>query len=301
MSGMAREDLGDLMNLIAIVDEGSFTRAAARLGLSQSALSHAIRRLEERMGLQLLARTTRSVAPTEAGAQLIEGLRPAFADIEDRIAAATARRDTMAGTIRITASETAARNVLWPAVDRLVAQHPEINIEIYTDGSFTDIVANRFDAGVRLGESVERDMVAVRIGPQVRMAVVAAPGYFAKAGGPVEPQDLAAHRCINMRLIGSGSLYIWEFSKDGREVNVKVDGPLTFNHVPMIVEAALAGHGIAYVFEDHVRDHLALGRLERVLEDWSEPFDGLYLYYPSRRQPLPAFTLLVEALRYRGD
>jgi len=296
---MRREDLGDLMNLIAIVEEGSFTRAAARLGLSQSALSHAIRRFEGRLGIRLLARTTRSVSPTEAGERLIETVRPAFDDVANRLAALTSMRDRPAGTIRITASEQAASTILWPAVDRLVTEYPDIQVELNVESGLTDIVAERFDAGVRLGEQIDKDMIAVRVGPRLRMAAVAAPSYFATHPIPRTPRDLAEHRCINLRLMSAGGLYVWEFERDGRELRVRVDGQLVFNRVPMILDAALAGHGIALVIEDRVSDLIASGALVRVLEDWCAPFDGYHLYYPSRRQPSSAFALLVEALRYR--
>jgi DNA-binding transcriptional LysR family regulator len=296
---LRREDLGDLLNLLAVAQEGSFTRAAARLGLSQSALSHAIARFEERLGVRLLNRTTRSVAPTEAGAALIESTGPALGEIGGRLAALSSLRDRPSGHIRITSSDHAASSILWPVVERLTRENPEISVEINVDSALTDIVTERFDAGVRLGEQVARDMIAVRIGPRLRMAAVAAPAYVAAQGVPLVPQDLSAHRCINMRMASAGGLYVWEFSKDGRNLNVRVDGQLTFNRVPMILEAAMAGHGIAMVMEDMVEQHIASGALVRVLEDWCEPFDGYYLYYPSRRQPLPAFALLVEALRYR--
>ena len=265
-----REDLGDLINLIAVAQEGSFTRAAARLGVSQSALSHAIARFEERLGVRLLNRTTRSVAPTEAGAALIANTTPALGDIGNHLAAVSSLRERPAGHIRITSSEHAASSILWPVVHRLTLQYPDISVEISVDSALTDIVADRFDAGIRLGEQVARDMIAVRIGPRLRMAAVASPDYFAAHGVPIVPQDLARHRCIN-----------------------------TFNRVPLILDAALAGHGIAMVMEDMVEPMVASGALTRVLLDWCEPFDGYYLYYPSRRQPLPAFALLVDALRYR--
>ena len=294
-----REDLGDLINLIAVAQEGSFTRAAARIGVSQSALSHAIARFEERLGVRLLNRTTRSVAPTEAGAALIANTTPALGDIGNHLAAVSSLRERPAGHIRITSSEHAASSILWPVVHRLTLQYPDISVEISVDSALTDIVADRFDAGIRLGEQVARDMIAVRIGPRLRMAAVASPDYFAAHGVPIVPQDLARHRCINMRMTTAGGLYVWEFSKHGRELNVRVDGHLTFNRVPLILDAALAGHGIAMVMEDMVEPMVASGALTRVLLDWCEPFDGYYLYYPSRRQPLPAFALLVDALRYR--
>lgn len=294
-----REDLGDLINLIAVAEEGSFTRAAARLGVSQSALSHAIARFEERLGVRLLNRTTRSVAPTEAGAALIANTAPALSEVGNHLAAVATLRERPSGHIRITTSDHAASSILWPAVDRLVTDYPDISVEISVDPALTDIVSDRFDAGIRLGEQVARDMIAVKIGPRLRMAAVASPGYFAAHGVPIAPQDLGQHRCINMRMATAGGLYVWEFSKNGHELNVRVDGPLTCNRVSLILEAAEAGHGIALVMEDMIQQQIASGSLVRVLEDWCEPFDGYYLYYPNRRQPLPAFALLVDALRYR--
>lgn len=283
---------------LAVAEERSFTRAAAKLGLSQSALSHSIRRLETRLGIRLLTRTTRSVAPTEAGARLIDSLRPAFDEIDAKIAMLTELSGRPAGTIRITTSAHAARTILWPAVDRLTAEHPAIKIELNVESSFTDIVAERFDAGVRLGESLEQDMIAMRIGPKLRMATVGSPDYFAARTKPVTPQDLADHACINLRMV-SGSIYAWEFEKDGRELNVKVEGQLVLNDVDLMLAAASAGHGLIHLVEDRVLPQISDGTLVRVLEDWCEPFDGYYLYYPSRRLPSPAFALLLDALRYR--
>ena len=296
---MRREELGSLAMFLAVADERSFTKAAAKLGLSQSALSHSMRRLEAKLGLRLLTRTTRSVAPTEAGERLIETLRPALDDIDARIAALTELRERPAGTVRITTSEHAARSLIWPVIDRLTAEYPDVHIELSVESGFTDIVAERFDAGVRLGERLEQDMVAVRIGPRLRMATVGSPAYFAKHGTPVTPHDLAEHSCINLRMV-SGSTYAWEFEKDGRELKVKVDGQLVLNDIELILAAAVAGHGLAHVVEDRVAPLIAEGTLARVLEGWCEPFDGYYLYYPSRRQPSAAFTLLLDALRYKG-
>lgn len=295
---MQREDLGSLAMFLEVAEQRSFTRAAAKLGISQSALSHAMRRLEAKLGLRLLTRTTRSVAPTEAGERLLETLRPALDEIDLKLAALTELRERPAGTVRLTTSIHAARTVLWPAVDRLTADHPDINVELSVDAGFVDIVANRFDAGVRLGESLEKDMIAVRIGPRLRMAAVGSRAYFAKRGNPAAPHDLAAHACINLRLATSGGLYAWQFDRAGRELQVKVEGQLVFNNVDLMMTAALAGHGIAFMIEDHVAAAIADGGLVRVLEEWCEPFDGYHLYYPSRRQPSPAFTLLLEALRY---
>jgi DNA-binding transcriptional LysR family regulator len=295
---MRREDLGDLTAFMAVADEQSFTRGAARLGTSQSALSHVIRRLETRLGVRLLMRTTRSVAPTEAGERLLETLRPALQDIAAGLDALSELRTTPAGTVRITASENAAELVLWPALERFLPQYPDIKVEIAVDYALTDIVAQRYDAGVRLGEQVAKDMIAVRIGPDMRFAAVAAPSYFAARPPPATPQDLAEHSCINLRLPTSGGLYAWEFEKAGRELRVRVDGQLTFNTMAMILRAAVAGLGVAFVPEEQAQPLLAEGRLVRVLEDWCEPYPGYHLYYPSRRQLSPAFALLVEALRH---
>ncbi|WP_267395886.1 MULTISPECIES: LysR family transcriptional regulator [unclassified Sphingomonas] len=296
---MRREDLGSLAMFLAVADERNFTRAAARLGVSQSALSHAMRRLEARLGLRLLTRTTRSVAPTLAGERLLETLRPALEEIDDKLSSLTELRERPAGTIRITTSKHAARTILWPVIDRLTAANPDIEVELNIDSGLTDIVAERFDAGVRLGERLEKDMIAMRIGPKLRMAAVGSPAYFAAHGVPSTPGDLARHRCINLRFVSTGSLYVWEFEKGGRALNVKVEGQLVLNDVDLTVEAAIAGHGIAFMIEDHAMPQIAAGTLVRVLDDWCEPFDGHHLYYPSRRQPSPVFSLLLEALRYR--
>ena len=297
---MRREDLADLSAFMAVSEERSFTRAAAKLGTSQSALSHTIRRLEERLGVRLLTRTTRNVAPTEAGRKLIGTLVPAFDSIGAQPAALGEVRERPAGSLRITASEHAATTVLWPVLRRLLPGYPDIHVELSLDSSLTDIVSGRFDAGVRLGEAVAKDMVAARIGPDLRMAVVGSPAYLARHPVPATPQDLAHHRCINLRLPTSGGFYAWELEKDGREVRVRVEGQLAFNNVPMIVRAAEAGLGLGFVMEDQVAGQLADRRLVRALEEWCPPFAGYHLYYPSRRQPTPAFTILVEALRYRG-
>jgi DNA-binding transcriptional LysR family regulator len=297
---MRRDELGDLAAFLAVAEEASFTRAAAKLETSQSALSHTIRRLEARLGLRLLARTTRSVSPTEAGARLIETLRPALEDIDARLVALTALREKPAGNIRITSSEHAADTMLWPALARLLPHYPDIKVEITVEQGFVDIVAERYDAGVRLGEAVGKDMIAVPIGPAKRMLVVGSPGYFARRPRPRSPRDLAQHSCINLRMKSSGRLYSWEFEKSGRAQNVKVDGQLTFNNLRLCVRAAEAGLGLAFVPDDCVDAALADGRLVKVLADWCPPFPGYHLYYPSRRQQSPAFTLLVEALRWRG-
>lgn len=297
---MARENLNDLLAFVAVARERSFTRAAARLGVSQSALSHTVRGLEARLGLRLLSRTSRSVAPTEAGERLLRTVGPRLDEIDAEIAALSELREKPAGTVRITAGEHAADAVLWPALERFLPDYPDIKVEIATDYGLTDIVAERYDAGVRHGEQVAKDMVAVRIGPDMRMAVVGAPGYLARHEPPRIPHDLTAHDCINLRLPTYGGLYAWEFEKDGRELRVRVEGRLVFNNTALRLGAALAGFGLAYLPEGRVQAHVAEGRLVRVLEDWCPPFPGYHLYYPSRRQHAPAFALLVEALRYRG-
>jgi DNA-binding transcriptional LysR family regulator len=297
---MKRDELGDLAAFLAVAEANSFTRAAAKLGTSQSALSHTVRRLESRLGLRLLTRTTRSVAPTEAGERLIETLRPALDDIDDRLAALTALREKPAGTIRINTSEHAAQTVLWPKLARFAPDYPDIKVELTIEHGFTDIVAGRYDAGVRLGEQVARDMIAVPIGPEMRMAVVGSPGYFKARKKPKVPQDLSGHACINLRFTTSGGLYAWEFEKDGRELKVRVEGQLTFNNGALCLQAALDGFGLAFLPEDRVLAPVREGLLVRVLADWCAPFPGFHLYYPSRRQQSPAFALLVEALRYRG-
>ena len=297
---MPRENVNDLLAFLAVARERSFTRAAAQLGVSQSALSHTIRGLEERLGLRLLTRTTRSVAPTEAGERLLNSVGPHFEGIETALAALSALREKPAGTIRITSGDHAAGGILWPVIAKLLPDYPDIKVEIFVDNGLTDIVAERYDAGVRLGEQVANDMIAVRIGPSLRMLVVGAPSYFAERQRPQTPQDLTAHNCINIRMPTYGGLYVWEFEKDGRELKVRVDGQLVFNSSALRLSAVLAGMGLAYLFEDQVESYLADGRLISVLTDWSPPFPGYHLYYPSRRQLSPAFALLVDALRYRG-
>jgi DNA-binding transcriptional LysR family regulator len=297
---MRREDLADLGAFMAVAEERSFTRAAARLGTSQSALSHTIRRLETRLGVRLLTRTTRNVAPTEAGEKLIATVAPAFDSIAARLASLGELRERPAGSLRITATEHAATTVLWPALRRLLPDYPDIHVELSIDSSLTDIVAGRFDAGVRIGEAVAKDMVATRIGPDLRMALVGSPGYFARHPAPLTPRDLADHHCINLRLPTSGGFYAWEMEKDGREVRVRVEGQLAFNNAAMIARAAEDGLGLGFVMEDQVARPLADGRLVRALEDWCPPFNGYHLYYPSRRQPSAAFAVVVDALRFRG-
>jgi DNA-binding transcriptional LysR family regulator len=297
---MRRQDINDLLAFLAITREGSFTKAAAKLGLSQSALSHTMRGLEERLGIRLLTRTTRKVSVTAAGERLLRTLGPRFDEVEAELDALSELREKPAGTIRITAGEHAAVAILEPALAKLLPDYPDINIEIIVDYGLTDIVAERYDAGVRLGEQVAKDMVAVRIGPDMRMAVVGAPSYFARRPKPRKPQELTAHQCINLRLPTYGGLYAWEFEKRGRELKVRVEGQLVFNNLALRLKSALAGLGLAYLPEDQAERYLASGRLLRVLEDWCPPFSGYHLYYPSRRQLTPAFALLVEALRYRG-
>lgn len=297
---MPRETVTDLIAFLAVARERSFTRAAAKLGVSQSALSHTIRGLEERLGLRLLSRTTRSVSPTEAGERLVQSIGPRFEEIEAELAALSELREKPAGTIRITAGEHAANEILWPAIARLLPDYPDIKAEIIIDYGLTDIVAERYDAGVRLGEQVAKDMIAVRIGPDMCMAVVGSPSYFASRQRPQTPQDLTAHDCINIRLPTYGGLYAWEFEKDGRELKVRVEGKLVFSNITLRLNAALSGIGLAYLPEDQVQPHIAQGRLVRVLADWCPPFPGYHLYYPSRRQRSPALSLLVDALRYRA-
>jgi DNA-binding transcriptional LysR family regulator len=297
---MPRHNVSDLLAFLAVARERSFTKAAAKLGVSQSALSHAMRGLETRLGLRLLTRTTRSVAPTEAGERLLQTVGHRFEEIEAELAALSELRDKPAGTIRITAGEHAANSILWPALTKFLPRYPDIKVEISVDHTLVDIVAQRYDAGVRSGEQVAKDMIAVRIGPDMRMAVVGAPSYFAKRSAPKQPQDLTEHSCINLRLLTHGGLYAWEFEKGGRELRVRVEGQVVLNGSAAMLDAALAGFGLAYVPEDLARPHVAKGALTRVLADWCPPYSGYHLYYPSRRQPSPAFALLVEALRYRG-
>jgi DNA-binding transcriptional LysR family regulator len=297
---MTTERYDQLAIFAAVAQERSFTRAAAKLGMSQPALSRAMRQLEERLGVRLLSRTTRSVAPTEAGEHLLRVVAPRFEEIDNEMAMLSAFRDKPAGKLRITAGEHSAITILQSVLARLLPDNPDLNIEIIVDYGFTDIVAEGFDAGVRLGPQVAKDMIALRIGPDMRMAVVGSPAYFARHAKPVIPDDLTAHNCINLRMPTHGGLYVWEFEKNGQELKVRVEGQLVFNTIAMRLEAALQGLGLAFMPEDLVQDAVAQGRLIRVLEDWCEPFSGYHLYYPSRRQSSPAFTLLREALRYEG-
>jgi DNA-binding transcriptional LysR family regulator len=297
---MARENLNDLVAFLAVARERNFTRAAAKLGVSQSALSHTIRDLEARLGVRLLTRTTRSVSPTQAGERLLHTIGPRLDEIDAELAALSEFRDKPAGTIRVTATDYAADTILLPKLAKFLRQYPDIKVEIIVDYGLTDIVAERYDAGVRSGEQVAKDMIAVRIGPDMRIAVVAAPAYFKNRSEPRKPQDLIGHNCINLRLPTHGGLYAWEFEKDRHELKVRVEGQLVFNGTFQMLNAALAGFGVAYVPEDLVLPHLRKGRLKRVLEDWCPPYPGYHLYYPSRRQSSAAFTLLVDALRYRA-
>jgi len=296
---MQHENFNDLLAFLAVARERSFTRAAAKLGVSQSALSHTISGLEARLGLRLLTRTTRSVSPTEAGERLLLTVGHRFEEIEAELEALSELREKPAGTIRITAIDYVADTILWPKLAKFLRDYPDIKVEITVDYGLTDIVAQRYDAGVRSGEQVAKDMIAVRIGPDMRMAVVGAPSYFAQRSPPKKPQDLTDHNCINLRLPTYGGLYAWEFEKGGRELKVRVEGQLIFNGTAQMLNAALTGFGLAYVPEDLAQPHLAKDLLKRVLEDWCPTYSGYHLYYPSRRQPSAAFALLVDALRYR--
>jgi DNA-binding transcriptional LysR family regulator len=297
---MSRRDAGDLFSFLAVARTRSFTRAAAGLGVSASALSHTIRNLEERLGVQLLARTTRSVAPTGAGERLIRAAGPHVEGIEAALADLAALRDKPAGALRLAAGDHAAETVLWPAVLELRRDYPDITVEIDVDNGLTDIVAGRYDAGVRLGERVDKDMIAARISPDLRMAVVGAPAYFATRDAPNEPADLTRHACINIRMPSAGGFYVWEFEKGGRETKVRVEGPLAFNSSRLALEAAIAGEGLAFVLEERALEFIDAGRLTRVLADWCPPFSGYHLYYSGRRQLSPAFSILVEKLRHRA-
>jgi DNA-binding transcriptional LysR family regulator len=297
---MARENLNDLATFVVVAKVRSFTKAAAELGVSPSALSQTIRLLEERLGYRLLTRTTRSVSTTEAGERLLGVVAPRLHEIEAELEVLGELRERPAGSVRITCSEHAAETILWPKLRDGLPDYPDIKVELFIEHSFTDIAAERFDAGVRLGESVEKDMVAVRIGPDGRLVAVGSPSYFERHAPPTVPQDLVAHSCVNLRLATHGGLYAWEFEKDGRPLRVRVEGQLTFNTIRPMVEAALAGYGIAFVPEDSVVEHVRDGRLVQVLDEWCQPFAGFHLYYPSRRQNSSAFQTIVNLLRYRG-
>jgi DNA-binding transcriptional LysR family regulator len=295
---MIRRNLNDLLFFVTVAREGSFTRAAALLGVTQSALSQAIRGLETRLDIRLLTRTTRSVSPTVAGERLLQAIGHRFDEIEAEVDELTALRDKPAGTVRITCGDHVLRTTLLPKITPLLHQYPDIKVEFDVNYGFRDIVADRFDAGVRLGDTIDKDMIGVPIGPQLRMAVVAAPSYFATNPAPGTPNDLVAHRCINIRFPTHGGLSVWDFERDGHPLNVRVDGQIVFNTTPPIVTAALQGLGVAFLPEEEFAPHIEEGRLVRVLEEWCPPFPGYYLYYPSRRQPPPAFSIVVDALRY---
>lgn len=296
---MSRQNVNDLLAFLAVARERSFTKAAARFGISQSALSHTIRQLETRLGVRLLTRTTRAVAPTEAGERLLERIGPHFDQIEVEVDALNELRETPAGTIRINASDYAISGVLWPKLKKFLPKYSDIKVELLLDNGLTDIVTERYDAGVRMGEQVAKDMISARIGPDFRFAVVGAKSYFANHPIPEHPQDLTQHECINYRFPTSGGLYVWEFEEDGREIKVRVDGQVVFNNIFHVLDAALAGRGLGYVPEEIALPHIAKGRLQRVLEEWSPYWDGYHLYYPSRRQSSPAFVTFVEAMRHR--
>ncbi|MEC7525405.1 MAG: LysR family transcriptional regulator [Myxococcota bacterium] len=297
---MESKDLGDLYAFLVVATEGSFTRAAAKIGTSQSSLSRTVRKLEARLGIRLLNRTTRHVAPTAAGERLLRTLGPAVASIGEELEVVRGLAEEPAGTIRITTSRHAAQTVLWPVLQGFLRRYPEVHVELAIDSRFTDIVAERFDAGVRLGEALAQDMVAVRIGPDLRMAVVGAPAYFEEHGVPKRPRDLAAHRCINLRFRTTGGLYVWELQRGDRELHVRVNGQVTFDDIDMVRRAAVDGFGLGFLMRDHVAAQVDAGELVTVLDDWCPPFVGYHLYYPSRRQPSAAFKLLVDELRYQG-
>ncbi|TCV73740.1 LysR family transcriptional regulator [Neorhizobium sp. R1-B] len=297
---MAREDFNDLLWFLAVAEERSFTRAAAKLGITQSTLSHTIKRLETRMGLRLLSRTTRNVALTEAGERLFQSLAPRVSAIRDDLAALMALRDKPSGTIRITLSDHALESIVWPRLQPILSEYPDIKLELSRDNGLRNIVEDGFDAGIRLGESIEKDMIAIRVGPDWRMLAVASPQYLATQPPPQHPQDLVQHNCINMRQATGGGLYVWEFEKDGQELRVRVDGQLTFNSSYPMIDAAMKNGGIAYLPEDLVAEHIATGRLVPMLEEWSPPFSGYFIYYPTRHQNSPAFKVVVDALRYHG-
>jgi DNA-binding transcriptional LysR family regulator len=296
---MPRDGYTDLLAFIRVAREGSFTRAAAQLGVSPSALSHSVRTLEARMDVRLLTRTTRSVSVTEAGARLYETTAPRFEEIDAELRAATERRKKPSGTVRITTAEHAANTILWPKLSRILPDHPDITVEITVDYSRSDIVSERYDAGVRLGDELAKDMIAVRISPDMRIAVVGSPAYFASEGTPRTPHDLAGHNCINLRLPTHGGLLVWDFRKGKRDIKVRVTGQWIYNSISPIVRTALAGQGLGFLPEDAVAEHIADGRLIRVLDDWCQPYTGYHLYYPSRRQSSGALAVIVEALRHQ--
>ncbi|HBO23350.1 MAG TPA: LysR family transcriptional regulator [Providencia sp.] len=295
---MLKDNFNELQIFLVVARERSFTKAANILGVSQSALSHSIKGLEERLNIRLLTRTTRSVAPTELGTKIIACLEPKLTELEYELESLIQLNGTVSGNIRLSTGEHAARSLLWPKLKPFLRMHPDINIELVVDNGFVNIVDGRFDAGVRLGESVDKDMIAVRIGPDMRLVVVGAPSYFASHDIPQTPHDLQSHRCINMRLPSAGGLYHWEFEKEGKSLRVKVEGQLTFNLLSERIDAVLSGFGVACVPEDTVQEVVKSGELIQVLDDWCPTFSGYYLYYPSRKQHLPAFALLIDALRH---
>src|SRR3954451_9760776 len=299
---MNRENASDLIAFLAVARERSFTKAASKLEISQPALSQIVRNLEERLGVRLLSRTTRSVAPTQAGERLLQTFAPKFDEMDVELAALSEMREKPAGSIRITSTEYAAEAILMPALTKILPKYPDIKVEVIFDYGLTNIVAQQYDAGIRPGEMVAKDMIAVRVGPDLRMAVVGSPSYFKDHKKPRTPRDLTEQNCINLRLpTHGGSLYAWEFARNGRDLNVRVDGQLVFNGADALLKASLKGLGLAYLTEGHVQPYLASGRLVRVLSEWCPPFSGYHLYYPSRRQPSPAFSVLVDALRYRRN
>lgn len=297
---MARRNLNDLLSFVTVAREGSFTRAAAQLGVTQPALSQAISGLEERMQIRLLTRTTRSVSPTAAGERLLQSVGHRIDEIEAELDMLTELRDKPAGIVRITCGPNVLKTTLLPKLAPLLREYPDVHIEFDANHGFRDIVADRFDAGVRLGDTIDKDMIAMPIGPKLRMAAAASPDYFARYPVPKTPHDLTQHQCINMRMVRSGGIYVWEFDHEGGELKVRVNGQLTFNTSDHVVDAALAGLGIAFLPEEEFGPHIREGRLVRVLESWCHPFPGYYLYYPSRKQPSPAFSLVVDALRMNG-
>lgn len=297
---MPRDEFSEMRAFLEVAREQSFTRAAAKLGVTRSALSHTIRALEERLGIRLLSRTTRDVAPTAAGERLIESIEPHFESIAAEISAISALRGKPAGHVRIVCPDDAIGMVFRPRLPAFLRNYPDINVELIADNGFTNIVERQFDAGVRLGEAIARDMVAVRIGPDVRYTVVGSPDYFARCSTPRSPQDLTDHNCINLRLPTSGAIYAWEFKKDAREFSVRVDGQMILNNVGPALDAALDGIGLAFAPKDLVQPYLERGQLKGVLADWCPTFQGYHLYYPSRRNPSPAFSAFVEAFRYRS-
>ena len=297
---MRRVNVNDLLAFIAVARERSFTKAAKKAGLSQSALSHTVAQLESRLGIRLLTRTTRAVSPTEAGQRLLDRIGPSFDEIESQVAALSELRDKPAGTIRIVASDFAINSVLWPKLKKFLAKYPDIKVELSRDNGLTDIVTQRYDAGVRMGEQLAKDMISVRIGPDIRFAVVGAPSYFKSNPEPSRLHDLVGHNCITERHATSGGIWAWEFEERGKEIKIRADGQLVFNNSYNVLDAAIDGFGLAYLPEEIAAPHIAKGRLVRVLEKWSPYWQGYHLYYPSRRQSSPAFVAVIDALRHRG-